>query len=153
MCCCCCRQSVKPSNRSCLNLYILCLVRLFSGAALHKKVLSEEAQHQYLQGKVRENQDKLRALKMSLFNRNQVSKERKPIAFLWKITQYNYISKTNRLHLQHDKIHLEKNYVKYHIALISEGFPAGALSHIELMPNCCITFLPPSDRGGSGFLS
>lgn len=90
---------------------------------------------------------------MSLFNRNQVPKERKPIVFIWKIMQYSYISKLNKLHLQHEKIHVEKNCVKYHIALISEGFPAGALSHIELMPNCCITLLPPSDRERSDFLS
>lgn len=83
---------------------------------------------------------------MSLFNRNQVPKERKPFAFIWKIMQCGYISKLNRLHLQHDKIQLEENCVKYHIALISEGFPAGALSHIDLMPNCCITLLLPSDR-------
>lgn len=91
---------------------------------------------------------------MSLFHRNQVPKERKPIAFIWKITQDSYIPELNRLHLQHNKIHLEKKTcVKYHIALILKGFPAGALSHIELMPNYSITLLPPSDRGRSGFLS
>lgn len=52
---------------------------------------------------------------MSLFNRNQVPKERKSIVFIWKIMQYSYISKLDKLHLQHDKIHVEKNCVKYHI--------------------------------------
>lgn len=118
-----------------------------------KKTHSEETQHQYFQERVREDEDIFRASKMSLFNRNQVPKERKPIAFSQKIMQYNYISKLNRLHLQHNKIHLEKNCVKYHIDLTSEVFPAGALSHIELMPNCCITLLPPLDRKRSGFLS
>lgn len=71
---------------------------------------------------------------MSLLNRNQVSKERRLTAFIWKIMQCSYISKLNRLHFQHDKTHLEETCVKYYIALIPEGFPAGALSHIELMP-------------------
>lgn len=89
---------------------------------------------------------------MSLLNRNQVSKERRLTAFIWKIMQCSYISKLNRLHFQHDKTHLEETCVKYYIALIPDGFPAGPLSHIELMPNCCITVLPLSDGERSGFL-